>query len=73
MDNHSMDALSVRGRHQERNTNKGSRGDLNIRVDLNPQEKGQGSAGNVVKLGTIKRIIDLRMLRKKMDLRIRLP
>ena len=73
MDNHSMDALSVRGRHQERNTNKGSRGDLNIRVDMNPQEKGQGSTGNVVKLGTIKRIIDLRMLRKKRDLRIPLP
>ena len=39
-------------------------GDLNLRVDLNPQEKEQGSVGNVVKLGTIKRIADLQMLRK---------
>ena len=28
MDNHSMDALSVRGRPQERNKNKGSSGEI---------------------------------------------
>ena len=39
-------------------------GYLNLRVDLNPQAKEKGSVGNAVKLGTINRIIDLRMLRK---------
>ena len=48
-------------------------GDLNLRVDLNPQEKENGSFGNVVKLGTIKRIAGLRMLRKQRDMRIPIP
>ena len=41
MDNHSMDALSMRGHPQERNKLKikDLGGDINLRVDLNPQEK----------------------------------
>ena len=38
MDNHSMDALSMRDHPEERNKIKDLGGDLNIRVDLNPQE-----------------------------------
>ena len=39
MDNHSMDALSVRGRPQERKKLKDARGDIILMVDLNTQEK----------------------------------
>ena len=39
MDNHSMDALSVRGYPRREIKIKDLGGDLNIRVDLNPQEK----------------------------------
>jgi hypothetical protein len=34
MDSHSIDALSIRGHPQDRNTNLG--GDLSIKVNLNP-------------------------------------
>jgi hypothetical protein len=38
MDSHSTYALFVRGHPQDRNKNKSSGGDLNLKVDLNPQE-----------------------------------
>ena len=38
MDSHSTDALFVRGRTQDRNPSKSSRGDLNLRVYLSLQE-----------------------------------
>ena len=42
-------------------------------VELSEGFFGLTSVGNVVKLGTIKRIADLRMLRKQRDMRIPLP
>jgi hypothetical protein len=39
MDSHSKDALFVRGRPKDRDTNKSLRGgNLNLKVGLNPQE-----------------------------------
>ena len=39
MDNHNMDALSVRGHPRKEKKLKDLGGDLNLRVDINPQEK----------------------------------
>jgi hypothetical protein len=37
MDSHNTYALFVRGHSQDRNTNKSLGGDLNLKVDQNPQ------------------------------------
>ena len=67
MDNHSMDSLSMRGRPQERNKNKGSGG-----RSKSPR-KGIRKCWKCGKDGNLNLRVDLRMLRKQKDMRIPLP
>jgi hypothetical protein len=53
MDSHNIYTLSIRGHPQYRNKNKFSWGDLNLKVDRNPQKHLRGNVVNLVKLGII--------------------
>ena len=73
MDIHRMDSLFMRVYPQYRNKNKFLEEYLNLKVDLNLRENIRGNVGHVVKLGTIRRIADIKILRKRRDLMMPLP
>ena len=73
MDNHSMDALSMKGLPQERNKNKGSGGRSKSKGRSKSPGKGIRKCWKCGKAGHYKKIADQIMLRKKRDMRIPFP